>query len=249
MINEKSNNKFFEKYKELFGFTKNNNIFNDNNNNKINNQNMLRYYMNILKSNNDKYIPKNFKINIISSKLKNLSQRQQQLKRNYKNIRDEIFGNLSKENSKFNFYNGSNQNIKTKINKDNILNVLYKNGILTKNNVTDNFILTSKNDFKNNNYSFLVNNSNSMRFTSSNYNQIPNKLSNNYIKRDKPIYSSKKCFKRCNNTNSCKSYTYNKIKPPDIKKNVDIFSYYNKNEKIGNKVKNFNARINILLIK
>ena len=239
-MGEKSNNNFLDKYKELFGFSKNNYIFNDNyNNNQIRNQNMLRYYLNILKSNNEKYTPKNFKMNIISSKIRNLSQRKQQSKRNYKNIRDEIFENL---NTKNNFYNGANGTIKTKINKDNILNVLYKSGNPTQNNITDN-------------YSYLVNSCNSMRFNSSKYNQIPTKLDNKshfnyyYFKRNRPIYSSKNYYKSSNNAHSCKNYIYNNYKRPEIKKNLDIFSYYNKSERIDNKVKNFNTRINILLIK
>ena len=240
LVGEKSNNNFLDKYKELFGFSKNNYIFNDNyNNNQIRNQNMLRYYLNILKSNNEKYTPKNFKMNIISSKIRNLSQRKQQSKRNYKNIRDEIFENL---NTKNNFYNGANGTIKTKINKDNILNVLYKSGNPIQNNITDN-------------YSYLVNSCNSMRINSSKYNQIPNKLDNKshfnyyYFKRNRPIYSSKNYYKSSNNAHSCKNYIYNNYKRPEIKKNLDIFSYYNKSERIDNKVKNFNTRINILLIK
>ena len=254
LINEKSNNNFLEKYKELFGFTKNNYTFNDNSHNKIRSQNMLRYYLNILKSNNnEKYAPKNFKINIISSKIRNLSQRKQQLKRNYKILRDEIFENLNKDNSK-NIYNGINQSIKTKINKNNILKVLYKNGNLTQNNnIIDNFILTSKNDSKKNNYSNLVNNSSSMRFYSSKYNQIRTKLDikydYNYFKRDRPIYNSKKNFKKSNNANSSKNNTYSNYKQTKNKYNFDIFSYYNNDERIDNKVKNFNTRINILLIK
>ena len=259
LLNEKPNNKFLKKYKELYGLTKyiENPYFNNKNYNNAKIKNKISYYLNILKRDNINNFPKHFKLNsIINQKIRNLSQGKQGLKRKYINFSDEYFGNISNEMANNNIFNLSNRNSKININK-NFLNILKNIDNLIQINSTDNYINTTKNKIQANNFEAFLNNANSMKVYSPKKDIFLNKIdkinNNNYYKENRPKSSSKiyikKCYNNINLYDSNINKSYNNINGP---KNVNKFNnfFFNQNkERIDNKIKNFNAKINLLSLK
>lgn len=234
ILNEKSIRRFLEKYKELYNLTKNN-ISYFNNHNPIK-KNQINYYLNILKINNEKYFSKNFKTNIISSEIKNISQRKKQLNRKYNNLKNEIFGNYLIDN--YNNYNLSNQNIKTIINKSKIINALINIENLSKNKLTDSFNWRQKNGILINNPSDTIKGCHSLRlYSSRNITLINNsgKINQYKHKENRVKRSSSSYLNRFNNFNNKSLFK-------------DKFEYFSK-ERINNKANGFKTRINLLSLK
>ena len=229
IVNEKSNNNFLEKYRDLYNLTKNNLYFNNNNNNNnLSTKNKISYYINILKYNNEK----DYKINnLLPSNLKNISKRKMQIKRKYNSIKDDLI-----ENQNIN-YNLDNPNIKTIINKNKILNLLINIDNLNKNRLTNSFNIRPKNTKINSNLSDGINGNNSLRF----YSPRNNTFRKQYCKIN--YYENKVNKGKSMSNNYLKRYNNN------INKNIfiDDFNYFS--ERINDKVNSFKTRINLLSLK
>ena len=271
LISEKANNNFLEKYKELYDMTINNKNRNFNNIKKDN----INYYLNNLKSYNDKNFSYDMSMkNIFLHKVISKSQGKNQLKRKYNNLNNEIFDNLYNETSKNDIFNSSMYSLRTNINKNIILNNLLN----TKNskyiNIVD--VLMSNSNNKNNKkikfFSDTFNNhSGSSRvisspkiiyFSENNNNDLIqyqllkkiDKLNNNinyldYIKSNRPKSSSRIYTKKHNYNNLYKNIPFNTIKRSSAKNNINNILYDQQKERIDYKLNHFKARLNLLSLK
>ena len=274
LINEKANNNFLEKYKELYDMTINNKNRNFNNKTKDN----ITYYLNNLKTHNDKNFSYDMNMkNIFLYKVISKSQGKNQLKRKYNNLKDEIFDNLHNETSKNDIFNSSMYSLRANVNKNIILNNLLSTKNSNYNNIVDDLMSNSNKNNKKikyfsdtfNNHSgrsrvihspkinyFSENNNNDLiQYQLLNkINNLNNNLNNNnnyldYYKSNRPKSSSRIYTKKHNYNNLYKNIPFNTIKRSGTKNNINNILYDQQKQRIDYKFNHFKARLNLLSLK